>query len=389
MTSEVLDLWITRMQALKSPPAWSSVNAPLYNLLETKGQHVAVVAPTVDIARNAAMYEFFTLAMLGAKGKPNPVDNTIEYTGWLMADVPVPTIVHSARDLSTKIAHRMIRRLYFTCVLQGLAQMPALREVVQAVRLTYLQTRGEVSTVESESSKIADGAGLDWELSLKPSIKGRLTASEEVTLVESLTTKMVRLELMEAEDELLYDLQLLQELSLQVDRHARRIKDKTVPRWECIKGFFTNMYHRIMSEKSELSLRPVFVFEASSLSSVVALMSFLADASALARCHEAKIVVLGIDALHCAIEQDRTMGSPIFRDQFAVGAVGKPPATLSAGNALALDAILARDDQTKFLAPEVRMVLEGMSAKVVKPKAKKAAKRKATAKTTAKTKTEQ
>ena len=56
---------------------------------------------------------------------------------------------------------------------------------------------------------------------------------------------MQRLDLLEGEDQLLYDLEILTQLRLQIDVYSKAIGAEKVPRWERARTFFPQRLHAL------------------------------------------------------------------------------------------------------------------------------------------------
>jgi hypothetical protein len=310
MTDAYLDLWPTYGSALIAP---TNALPALVSGLAGRG-NIAVIGDTPERARQVLL----TALRLRAKQSydqlisPQP-SAPGPYEGWLVIDVPIPNQV-----TPVQLVHRMIRRLYFASVLHGLGEVPAFRETMQALRIAFLQTRGSVSRSE-EQEKVEQGSA-EVGVSLKaavPEFSAKLTAGDEVKVVERLSAEMERLDLFEAEDELMYDLKLLQRLDLFVSAHAQFLSDGSrLPRWERVRSWFKHVYELLHFDRG-IVLRPAFVFEANSTFTVIELMRFLSQAAGLARAHYAQVLLLGGLPLALAIQADADLGGPILRGGFA------------------------------------------------------------------------
>ncbi len=348
MTNELMNLWITRLASLAEAPnpvPEDSVEAALAIRIKDCQTNILVFDEKVENARKLVVRAVEKLALEDSKIKDDQV------TGWLAIDVPIPNSINP-----TGLMHRMVRRLYFAAVVHGLAEVPSLREAVQSLRLSYFQTRGSLTTGQSSTRTQKEGAEFSAALSLTKPLAGKLTAAEEVTEVERMSAEMQRMDLMESEDQLLYDLEVLTQLRMHVDRYAQFV-DPKLPRWEHVRGWFRSAYARF-SKTPHFQLRPLFVFEATSLTSVIALMNFLSDAASLPTAQNAEIVVIGGPVLWQAFEADRSLNHPIFRAHFE-----KYPENLPAMDtswlAPAIQRMIETDTQHK-IAPEVVQVLETM-----------------------------
>ena len=307
MIDALLDLWITRLHEQEDQPPEKVKASALATALRTKSppRNLLVIGKTVAEAREAA------LASLRAAAHADLYDGLETTTGWLAVDVPVPHRVDP-----TLLIHRMIRRLYFAAVLHGLAELPAWREAVQSLRLSYLQTRGKVTTATNETTTGKLGADFGFSFSLDKPITAKLTASEEVKLAQSLSATMERLDLYEAEDQLLYDLEVLAALDAQVDRYAE-FANPRLPRWEHVRAFFKATYAKLRADQNRrFVLQPVFVFEIHGGTAMVSVLSLLAQAAAVASAQGARVVLVGQEALAHAWKADAELGGPLFRDAF-------------------------------------------------------------------------
>lgn len=348
MTNDLLELWFTRLDrsatAATLPPA-----PPLAIKIDEARCNVLIVGAQRDATRRRTLEALRHLALRDAR-----LDGKADITGWLVIDVPVPNRIDA-----TGLVHRMIRRLYFAAVLHGLAEIPAFRDAVHSLRMSYWQTRGNVTTGSSNEDVIKGGGELELSFNPFSPLKGKLTASEEVKVVESLATELQRLTLLEAEDQLLYDLALLTQLNALVDQYAALVKVQ-LPRWEVIRNFFRAAYS-VFKDKKTFRLRPVFVLEALSPTSLAAVMAFLSDAAALANAQGAQLIVLGNELLKYAWDADQELGHAVFRDVF--DRVGDGQASLAKVKAEAYAGILGKlvDPNTKADLPfEVLAVLERM-----------------------------
>jgi len=273
--------------------------------------------------------------------------------GWLVVDVPIP-----ARVEPYQLLHRMIRRLYFSAVLHGMGEVESFRETVQVLRLAFLQTRGKVSQGRDAESVDKSGFELGGNLKLSPEVSAKLTAGDEVKIVEKLNAEMARLDLLEAEDELTYDLTILQRLEIFADQHAQALGEPGIlPRWEKIRGWFKKVYSPL-SLKGGIRLRAAYVFEARSVVTVLGLARFLAQAAGLASAHAAQILLLGGPELAAAIQADRELGRPVFRGSFAVQQVGAVADKISAQQKALLASVAAGPPED--WAPEIVAIAKRM-----------------------------
>lgn len=240
--------------------------------------------------------------------------------GWLVIDVPIP-----ARIEPTEILHRMIRRLYYAAVLHGLGEVPAFRETVQTLRLAFLQTRGMVALGRDTEGVQKAGFELGGKIGASPEITAKLTAGDELKVVEKLNAQMARLDLFEAEDELTYDLAILQRLEMFADQYSAQIGEPgSVPRWEKVRGWFKQLYAPLHT-RAGIRLRPAFVFEATSVVAVLGLARFFAQAASIANAHGAEIFILGGPELAAAIQADADLGGIVFRQRLTLQNLGGAP----------------------------------------------------------------
>ncbi len=307
MIDDLLNLWVARLAKDSSLPVSSDATRSLARLIDDPQSNVLVAAASLDEGRSSVVDALRHLAYRDA----DLSDARAEVTGWLVVDVPIPN-----QATPEQLVHRMVRRLYFAAVLHGLAEVPVLREAVQSLRLSYLQTRGAVTTTESTQSKGKGEVGLS--LDLTQPIK--LTASEELTVAESLSAQMQRMGVLEAEDQLVYDLHILMRLNAYITAYAD-VVGRTLPRWEQVRGFFKACYARLR-DKSRIRLRPVFVFEATSMGAAVSVLGLLSKAAAMAAAQGAQLVVIAGPGLTRAHEIDAATGHGVFRDQFQVFEAG-------------------------------------------------------------------
>lgn len=350
MIEALLDVWITRLREdADAPPAQVRAH-PLSIELRSppRPSNLLVVGDTVEAARAAA------LECLRAAAHADLYDNPDYAAGWLAVDVPVPHRVDA-----TVLIHRMIRRLYFAAVLHGLAEIPAWREAVQSLRLSYLQTRGRVTSDTSEDRSGKLGADFGFSFSLTEPIQAKLTASEEVKVAQRLSAGMERLDLFEAEDQLLYDLKILAALEAHIDYYAR-FADPRLPRWEHVRGFFKAAYAKLGS-KRRFVLKPVFVLEIHGVTALISVLSLLAQAAAVASGQGARLVLVGDRTLAAAWEADRELGSPLMRGAFTAFDETKPlmakAPPLGDLQATLIKDLVARDES---LGAEIRAVLGAM-----------------------------
>ena len=276
---------------------------------------------------------------------------------WLVVDVPIPTRVEP-RDL----LHRMIRRLYFSAVLHGMGEINTFRETVQVLRIAYLQTRGTVSQGQETESVDRGGVELGGKLSANPEFSAKLSAGDEVKVVEKLNAEMARLDLFEAEDELTYDLTILQRLEMFADRHAQAVSGTAgiIPRWEKVRGWFKDLYAPLQTHNG-IRLRAAYVFESASVTTSLSLIRFFAQAAGLASSQSAQILLAGGPELEAAHAADSNIGEPVFRGAFEVqrlptaaqGAVSTEQKNL-------LKEMLANPPES--WTPEIGAIAKGMSA---------------------------
>ncbi|MBF0275772.1 MAG: hypothetical protein HQK84_11130 [Nitrospinae bacterium] len=346
MLNDYLNLWITRVANISSTDGQNG-DEELSLAIKDRKENLLVIDNDIAKNRKKILYTLRELALNDSK-VPNNV------TGWLVVSVPVPNSINSAALL-----HRMIRKLYFSTVLHGLGEIPSLREAVQSLRLSFFQTRGTFTKNESSSKKRNEGADLGFSLSLtSPSISSKLTAAEEVTVLEGISAQMQQMNLMESEDQLLYDLQILTQLRLQVDQYAAQVTNAKIPRWELVRGFFKNVYANFQ-EKKEFNLRPVFVFEAYSLSSVISLLEFFSEAASLPGLQDAEIIVLGGEILHSVFLADEKLHHPIFRSHVVLYPKGLQ-LSLSTTVKKEIKKKISCVDNPYNLSPEVALVLENI-----------------------------
>lgn len=358
MIEELLDVWLTRLREdVDAPPDQVRAHPLAVELRDpARPSNLLVVGDTVEAARAA------TLECLRAAAHADLYASTDYAAGWLAVDVPVPHRVDA-----TVLIHRMIRRLYFAAVLHGLAEVPAWREAVQSLRLSYLQTRGRVTSDSSEDRSGKLGAEFGFSFSLTEPIKAKLTASEEVKVAQRLSAAMERLDLFEAEDQLLYDLKILAALEAHVDYYAR-FADPRLPRWEHVRGFFKAAYAKLGS-KRRFVLKPVFVFEIHGVTALISVLSLLAQAAAVASGQGARLILVGDRSLAAAWAADRELGSPLMRGAFTAfdGVEGLAAAAPALGE---LQTTLIRElvDKDKSLGAEIRAVLGAMVSRAQTPR---------------------
>ena len=360
MIDALLDLWLTRLREDEPDLPALAKSSPLAIALRDTRSNIVVIGDDVASARAAA------LGSLRVAAHADLYSSQDDVTGWLAVDVPVPHEVEA-----TVLIHRMIRRLYFAAVLHGLAEVPAWREAVQSLRLSYLQTRGQVTTETSESKSGKLGADFGFSFSLTEPISAKLTASEEVRVAQRLSASMQRLDLFEAEDQLLYDLRILAALDAQVDCYAK-FADPRLPRWEQVRGLFKAAYATVLQPKRRFALAPVFVFELHGVSAVVCVLALLARAAAIASGQGARIVLIGDRTLGAAWAVDRKLGGALFRGAFApFDASGEPLAADASPRVSAMQATFIQDlvaREASKLGPQLRAVLGGMASVVVSPR---------------------
>lgn len=352
MTSELLDLWITRLRVLEAEPPSGAAGNDLAGLIAAGDGNVVAFYQSQAEGR-ANLHKALARCALDSSGRveaaaglapPDPLE------GWLVVDLPIP-----GRASSTEIVHRMISRLYFAAVLHGLAERPGLREAVQALRLSFLQTRGKVTTGSTSSRTEKAGVDLGVSFDLTQPITAKLTAAEELEVAECFSAEMERLGLYEAEDQLLFDLQLLAQLQACVDRYAA-VREPLLPRWEQVRGYFRAAYGTL-GPKTPLRLRPVIVLEAQTLTAVTSLLVLLADAASLATAQGAQLVVLGGPLLARVWVDDEQLGHPLFRHRFRAhrpNQAAAAPAQPADPRATLERILVARPD----LPAEVRDLLE-------------------------------
>ncbi len=312
MIDALLNLWITRLHA--RPGAWrepalegaaSSVYDALVHPINERHmrRHVMLLGDETQRGRDQLLAALQRLALNGARTG----HGESKVTAWLIVNVPVASSMSP-----TALIHRMVRRIYFAAVLHGLGELPALREAVVALRQSFLQTRGSVSLSDERSQRSERGAELGVSLdSLSPL---KLTASEEVGLVEKFSAQLPRADLYESEDQLIADLQLLNQLELLVTKSAR-LRRRKMSRGERVRNFFKDMYEPIRGVEA-VELRPVFVLEAATAAASVTLLQFLSEACALASGFEASLVILGGRPLAALWEAERRLGASVSRGFF-------------------------------------------------------------------------
>lgn len=298
MNADLLNLWITRLRA-RHP---SGVPKGLLDEVQAEMSIVNAIDPAKGDTRHHVV--------VAAKDARTSLSSADELTGWLAVDVPVSSAMNS-----TALAHRMLRRLYFAAVLHGLGEVPSLREAVQAMRISYLQTRGIVTTGRSQTSTEKLGGEVGASLDLTKPISVKLTAAEEVSIVENFSATMQRSDLIEAEDQLLCDLQMLSQLEILVNRYAQ-LRQIRLPRFEKIREFFKAMYADVR-QVQQICLRPVFVLEAFSTSAAITLLRFAAEASALASNFSANLIFVGGPELAALWHADEDLGHPVLRGFFS------------------------------------------------------------------------
>jgi hypothetical protein len=302
MMNDLLNLWITRLpdNAPNLP-----IDARIATFANNARSNLLYVANSCAVARRTVLDSMLARAHADSAG--------LDKRAWLAIDVPVPN-----RVSPTVIIHRMIRRLYFAAVLHGLAELEPFRDAVQSLRLSYLQTRGSVTTSSTDETTKKVGGEIGASLDITNPLSAKMTAEAEVKVAQELSAEMVRLDLYEAEDQLAYDLQLLAQLELFISRYNQHTR-QLLPRWEQIKNIFRLLYSRI-DRGQPLALRPLFVLEARSAGAVVSLMTFLSDAASLASAQGAQLILIGGPDLTAAWQADRALGSGIFREQFVSAA---------------------------------------------------------------------
>ena len=342
MNDPFLDLWITRLAKVPSVPVPAVDEGSLATLIDDRNSNVLVSAASLDAGRSQVVDAMRSLAYRDAD-----LDDTgDEATGWLIVDVPIPN-----QATPEQLVHRMIRRLYFAAVLHGLAEVPVLREAVQSLRMSYLQTRGQVTTSESNTIKGKAEVGLSFDLT-KPI---KLTASEELTVAESLSAEMQRMNVIEAEDQLVYDLHILLQLNAYITAYAD-IVGRMLPRWEQVRGFFKACYARLRKKRT-IRLRPLFVLEATSAGAAVTVLRLLSKAAAMAAAQGAQLVIIAGPVLVQALDADKKRGNGVFRDQFQrYGGSGE----LSLDDQALLADVLKRDEG---LDPSVAALLRALQPK--------------------------
>lgn len=336
MNDELLNLWVTRLAKAPAFVLPTVDEEPLAQLIDDRASNVLVFTDSLDKGRARVVDALRRLAYRDAD-----LDDTgEEATGWLIVDVPIPN-----QATPEQLVHRMIRRLYFAAVLHGLAEVPVLREAVQSLRMSYLQTRGSVKTSESTQFTGKAEAGLSFDLT-KPI---KLTASEELTVAESLTAEMQRMGVLEAEDQLVYDLHILLQLNAYITTYAD-IVGRTLPRWEQVRGFFKACYARLR-KKRNIHLRPLFVLEATSAGAAVTVLRLLSKAAAIAAAQGAQLVIIAGPVLAEAQRVDEQLGNGVFRGQFQVNG---GPGVLTKDDRMLLSDIL---ENAQHLDPSVAAVL--------------------------------
>ncbi len=326
MIDALLNLWITRLHAqyagglpdARREAALTGAAQDIYGALaypvsaRRRRRHVVLLGDDVEGRREQLLVALRRLALHGARGG----HGESKVTAWLVVNVPVASSMSP-----TALIHRMVRRLYFAAVLHGLGELPALREAVVALRQSFLQTRGDVSLADERSQRSSTGASLGVSLdSLSPL---KLTASEEVGLVEKFSASLPRADLYESEDQLIADLQLLNQLELLVTKSAR-LRRRKMSRGERVRNFFKDMYDPIRGTET-IELRPVFVLEAASAAASVTLLQFLAEACALASGFEASLVIVGGQPLAALWEAEGRLGASVSRGFFTT--CGRAPTT--------------------------------------------------------------
>ena len=340
---QLRNLWFTRLPEPTMPHGSFDVSTFIHAAVAVRGQHVAVCSET---ARLRQLRQEIGLGLWHRAYDDATHGSHIE--GWLAVDVPVPNAATPGQ-----LIHRMIRRLYFSSVLQGLSEVPQYREAVLGMRSSYLQTRGKVTTKESESSK--GNAGL--ELGFNPLKLAKLTAGQEVTVAEELAAEMERLGVMEAEDQLFYDIQLLLELEGLVTKFGDLV-GQTMPRWEQLRAFFQRQYARFIEEKRTFSLRPLFVIDAMSLPEVIMVMELLSAAAGLSLSTGAQMLLVGSHVLNTALRADQELGHVVFRDRFVRHAPQEVVALSPADQDLREQFLT---DPSLKLTPAVELVLRTMA----------------------------
>lgn len=323
MSDRLLNLWISRLYAMHpgglpaptdfdtlSPASQAIISALNKNRgVQQLRRHVTVLTQTPKQAREATYEALRYLSYQGARQAQTHATSVVP--AYLVVDIPVPSAMSP-----TALVHRMVRRLYFAAVLQGLGELEILREAVMALRRNYLQCRGDVSLSNQSASKLRKGFDVGLALDFSSPLTLKLTASEEVQVVEQFGASLPRADLFESEDQLLADLKLLSQLELLVSRNAELSRRK-MPRWEQVRSFFKNLYEPIRAISGRLELRPVFVLEATSVAASVTAMRFLADACALASSFEASIVLSGGLPLAALWKADEARHHAISRGFFA------------------------------------------------------------------------
>ncbi len=351
MNHRLLGLWFTRID---QAPAGAS--DPGLERDIRRGDNVIVSLPRSSPVPQPRPMDIVLQTLEGIAYDDAPTDGK-PVVGWLAVDVPIPNVATAQQML-----HRMIRRLYFSSVFHGLSTVPAFRSTVQSLRSSYLQTRGTVTT--EDSTKTVGKGGPAVELSSNPLklVSVKLTAEAEVEVAEKLAAEMERLDVLEAEDQLVQDLQLLTLLEVYLSKYADVIDAKS-ERWERIKGLFRRLYARYLGPGSNrtFSLRPIFVFEAASAAEAIILLELLSAAAGLARAHGAQLVVAGHQPLAALFEAGKKLGSPIFRTGFTAP-VGGSSATLEVGDVTVMQAMLASGKLSLTVAQVVAAALHSSAA---------------------------
>ncbi len=315
------------------------------------GGNLCVLADKPATAKQALVTSLRVCAKRSYDELTNRATNSFP-DAWLVVDVPIPAQVEP-RDL----LHRMIRRLYFSAVLHGMGEIATFRETVQVLRMAYLQTRGSVSQGRNTETLNQAGVELGGKLGIKPELSAKLSAGDEVRVVETLNAEMARLDLFEAEDELTFDLTILQRLELFADRHAQAMGGGSIPRWEKIRSWFKDIYAPLQTQQG-LRLRAAYVFEATSVVKVLSVTRFFAQAAGLASSQSAQILLTGGIELRAAIEADREIGSPVFRDSFDIQQVSDTWPTVSSKQKDLLKTIV--QNPPIDWPPEVTAIAKGM-----------------------------
>jgi hypothetical protein len=281
MNSDFLDTWITRAKGIEFPaPRNEDATARLAALIAEGKKHILVAAGSPEEGDSLVLDAIRRLSKAGASvAEPDPL------VGWLAVDIPLPH-----RMDATALVHRMVRRLYFTAVLHGLAELPALRDVVQSLRVGYLQTRGTLLAEESASTKKVSSG--EAKISINPlKLGAKLTAAEEVAVAEKLASNMTRPDLFETEDQLLADIGVLTQLHLLVDIYLKDFRRDKFSRIDAVAEFFRSVYADIRNKRL-IKIKPVFVFRADCVMASISILGFFGQAAGVASARDAKVIVV-------------------------------------------------------------------------------------------------